>query len=863
MRKKNLYAVSAVCAGLCAAALFACAPKNPNEPPSPPDQTIHTHSYTPNVIAPGCTVDGYTEYRCECGANYTGDKVAAVGHTMNGDECGKCDARATEGLEFKSANEGYIVTGRGSAKGGDIIIPSVHNGSPVAAIAESAFAEDNTLEFVTLPASVKVLGEKAFFGCDALKSVALTAVEEIGTLALSSKNITQVKLPDTLKTIRSTAFGNLVMDEIHIPASVELIEECAFAFCEFSEITVDPQNARYKATGNCLIDTQTNAIIAGCKGMTVPTDGSVTKIADNAFKGLLGMDELVIPDPVTEIGLHAFEDSEIKTLKIGKGLSSIGYGAFRCCKNLESITVEPENAKYTAVGNCVIDKTKKSVVLGCGSSVIPTDANVVTAIGSNAFRDCDLPENFVVPANVTSIGSLAFAYSGLKSVTIYGTLESAGSERGGGAFQSCLSLKNVIIESGVTKICENMFANSGIEHITLPDSVTEIGKAAFALSLLKEITIPSKVTVISESAFSDCIALLEVTIPDTVTAIGASAFANCGNLVKVTLGRNLASIGNLAFNNCNKLTELVNLSGLNIKKSSSKDTEFGNIGYSLATTAHQASSGIKCYFAGEIYTSDDYASKLDVADGFAFYNNGGAWELYSCGLIGDVTLPESYKGNEYDVASGAFAHYTSASGITVKSGVKNFKIYSVGINSSIRSLNISGAEIAGQAILNCKNLKSVAVSDCAALAAYAIYNCDVLEEIKLHNVGNIAGYAISGYDGKNWSTFKNVTRLEITGNCILDGYALMYMGNKETVVVLSDGIGKIEQYAFYGGWFDTVYFTGTRDRWLAMDIGYADEGYEADNVLDACEVYCYSDSAPTGEGNYWRYAADGKTPVKW
>ena len=39
------------------------------------------HSYTLKVTAPTCTADGYTTYTCTCGYSYTGDTVAANGHT--------------------------------------------------------------------------------------------------------------------------------------------------------------------------------------------------------------------------------------------------------------------------------------------------------------------------------------------------------------------------------------------------------------------------------------------------------------------------------------------------------------------------------------------------------------------------------------------------------------------------------------------------------------------------------------------------------------------------------------------------------------------------------------------------------------
>ena len=41
----------------------------------------HKHSYAAVVTAPTCTEGGYTTYTCACGDTYTGDEVAALGHT--------------------------------------------------------------------------------------------------------------------------------------------------------------------------------------------------------------------------------------------------------------------------------------------------------------------------------------------------------------------------------------------------------------------------------------------------------------------------------------------------------------------------------------------------------------------------------------------------------------------------------------------------------------------------------------------------------------------------------------------------------------------------------------------------------------
>lgn len=871
MKKKLIVMLTALCAVFCLMGAAAC--KSGSEPGNnggggyvPPDQTVHTHEYVPNVVAPQCAAEGYTEYKCKCGASYVDDYTEAIGHTMDGDECKKCGAHPTQGLTFAAVSGGYEVTGMGTATGKDIIIPSVYNQSPVVAVADRAFRYEKSIEYVTLPDSVKTVGEEAFYGCESLKKIKLTAVEALGKLSLCAKNLKSVELPDTLKSIGASVFFSLTMDEIHIPASVESIGSRAFSGCDFEKITVDPANTHYKSIDNCVIGPVTDhdgtrtVLLFGCKNSRIPNDGSFSEIYDAAFAGLVGLDTLVIPDGIVKLGSGVFADSDMRSLKIGKDLQTLSYGVFQNCENLVEITVDPANEKFTAVGNCLIDKTKKAVVLGCKASVIPTDANVVTAIAGNAFRECPVPASFVIPANVTSIGSYAFAYSNLQSVTVYGTLE-----RADDAFASCTALKNVTFESGVTKIAESMFANTAVEHVSLPETLTEIGERAFMASALTEITLPSGVTVIPNGAFDTCIALTQVVIPNTVTTIDEYAFANCYNLVKVTLGTGVREIGSYAFNGCNKLTELVNLSSLDIQKStSSAPSVFGNIGYAVATTQFQRAK-VDCYFEGEIYTSADYTSKLDFVDGFVFYNNNGAWELYACGTLGDVTLPTGYHGAKYDVAAGAFAYFTPASGVKVTSGVNKFKTYSFFYNRSTERVDISGvAEMETMVFQQCSKLKSLSFQNCEELSSYTLVYCDAVEEIKLHNVTTINQCAfIPGTSYSSGSSDK-LTVITVTGECsVLDGYAFCNYTAKDAVVILSKDIAEIKCYAFYNCGFDTVFFTGTREEWQAMNIEYAPEEYAAYNALNTVEVYCYSEAAPTGEGNYWHYGADGVTPVKW
>ncbi len=66
----------------CLAACKASAPISLQQTP-----TAHNHAYTKKVIAPTCTEKGYTTYSCICGDVYTGNEVAAKGHSYSNATC--------------------------------------------------------------------------------------------------------------------------------------------------------------------------------------------------------------------------------------------------------------------------------------------------------------------------------------------------------------------------------------------------------------------------------------------------------------------------------------------------------------------------------------------------------------------------------------------------------------------------------------------------------------------------------------------------------------------------------------------------------------------------------------------------------
>ena len=289
----------------------------------------------------------------------------------------------------------------------------------------------------------------------------------------------------------------------------------------------------------------------------------VTAIDDNGFSQLTNMTSISIPNSITSIGNQAFRwCSNLTSINIPSSVTSIGTEAFSGCGKLSSITVASGNTVYRSEGNCLIQISNNTLIAGLKNSVIP---NNVTSIGTRAFASCNGLTSINIPNSVTSIGQYAFnGCSDLISVAIGNSVTYIGSF----AFSGCTSLTNITIPNSVTSIGQNAFSGSGLTSVTIPGSLS--GANSFSSNVfsscdnLTNVVIEDGVTSIGFDMFTSCKNLTSVTIPNSVRTISDRAFYYCGSLTSITIPSSVTSIGADAFRGSSAFLEKVFYGGADI-----------------------------------------------------------------------------------------------------------------------------------------------------------------------------------------------------------------------------------------------------------------------------------------------------------
>lgn len=269
----------------------------------------------------------------------------------------------------------------------------------VTGLADGVFISFDALTSVSMPSSLRSIGNHAFSDCIALPSVTIPeGVTEIGERAFSSMdNLSFVKIPGTVKTIGKDAF----------------------------------RSAGYKVSK-----------------LTVILEKGITTIGDTAFAST-NIHELNIPDSVKAIGEGAFQNcSKLQKVTMGDSVTKIGARAFAWCEELTSIRLSNN-----------ITEIPESMLYVCSKITKVTLPAKIKSIGKAAFCHCENLTEITIPSGVTEIGETAFASTKIRSVVIPDGVKVIGE----GAFEFCKQLEKITFPAGITDIkaaafdsCDNL-----------------------------------------------------------------------------------------------------------------------------------------------------------------------------------------------------------------------------------------------------------------------------------------------------------------------------------------------------------------------------------------------------------------------
>ena len=584
-----------------------------NTDTNPVQDTQHTHIYTSTVISPSCTEDGYTLHTCSlCNEQYTDQITKAFGHDYKESvqdtfcnqfqkklfECSVCHHSYDEpfethgtihtyvstitypdrenkgytthkcqnctesyvdsytdpvdfsvGLDYTKKSGGYYVSGIGSCKDTDVIIPAKsEQGYTVIGIAENAFADTN-VRSITVSDGVNDIQEGAFSYCSTLESVTMSKN------ANPSENIFTI---------------NPALTKLTMPMKKPI----AFYFRYF--MTVPEGYKGLKQGDGSVSGTYYGAVplslreinilnspcasaLSGCDMLTKITIApNATEIGAFAFRNCTGLTEFTIPDSVRSIGVYAFAATSITSIAIPDNVTfSINdQGIFENCKQLTNVTL-PSKAKcipaYTFL-NCAklsqLDIPDNVTILG-GSLIAGTSIEIlrlpdgITCIDNHTFNGCKKLKEVVLPKNLKTIDYGAFQDCiSLKTIELPQTLEEIGHE----AFMGCVSLEQIILPSNLKILDYAAFKDcTALEYVELPTALEKISYELFmGCTSLREITLPDSVTFIQYSAFEGS-GLVSVIIPESVVRVGSRVFANCTSMQSVVFSGDDTPIENEMF----------------------------------------------------------------------------------------------------------------------------------------------------------------------------------------------------------------------------------------------------------------------------------------------------------------------------
>ena len=229
-------------------------------------------------------------------------------------------------------------------------------------IGSNAFYWCGDIQDVTLPSSLKSIGECAFYESGIPSLVLPEGVETLGASCFNGcDRLTDAVLPSTLKELPEWAFANCTrLENFTMGKNITAIGPYAFLYC-------------YSLT-------------------QLELPAGLKEISEQMLSGT-GLTSLQLPEGITAIGNYGISGTNIEQLVIPEGVTSIGEYAFRASNYLTSVWM-PDTVTELGTGVFSLCPVLNSVRL----------SQNLTKLSDSLFSNCSGLTHLMIPEAVERIG---------------------------------------------------------------------------------------------------------------------------------------------------------------------------------------------------------------------------------------------------------------------------------------------------------------------------------------------------------------------------------------------------------------------------------------------------------------------------
>lgn len=402
----------------------------------------------------------------------------------------------------------------------------------ISSLGANLFAYDPELESVTLPSTLRTIGESAFRGTGITDVEIPPGVTEIMDHAFRGTKLTSVTIPAGVTVLRTYVFAETCIEHVTIPSTVRTLDTGAFATSALLTIDIEEGVTTLRLTGcdsitELIVPNSVTVLRVDCKSLeTVVLGTGMAAIPESCFNGCISLYEITFNDSITQFNVRAFSGTpSLLSIEVPKNLRTLqvattGPPFFQVTgrvfdgSSINYISVHPENQYYESRDGVLYTKGLGEIVYPGGGGEKPVTGTAGPNINWVSFQ-----------------GTITFSGTGpMRDYIDSDSIPWKGSQR------------YAVFEEGITYIGNYaMSQNAGMFSVSLPSTLEGIGECAFRNTSITQIDIPDGVKSIDNMAFSNT-KLTSVVIPDSVTHLGNSVFQKCANIISVTIGGGVTNI---------------------------------------------------------------------------------------------------------------------------------------------------------------------------------------------------------------------------------------------------------------------------------------------------------------------------------